>query len=74
MESKVFTVTSDGTTLKCIDAKTGNQFNTLRLNGTLVSGPIVTGDRVTVVIRQGNTNFGKVFKLPSFLLTSTFRG
>ena len=74
MSNKMFTVTSDGTSLKCIDANTGNQYNTLRLVGTLISGPIVTGDRATVVIRQGNTNYGKVFKLPSFLLTSTFRG
>lgn len=71
---KLYTVISDGTVLKCIDAITGTQFNTYRLNGTLVSGPIVTGDRVTIVVRKSNTNFGQVLKLPSFMLTSTFRG
>jgi len=73
-DNRLFTVTSDGTVLKCIDANTGTQHNTYRLNGTLISGPIVTGDRVTIVVRRGNTNFGQVLKLPSFMLTSTFRG
>lgn len=71
---KLYTVVSDGTVLRCIDAITGTQFNTYRLNGTLVSGPVVTGDRVTIVVRRSNTNFGQVLKLPSFMLTSTFRG
>jgi outer membrane protein assembly factor BamB len=71
---KLYTVVSDGTVLRCIDANTGTQFNTYRLNGTLVSGPVVTGDRVTIVVRRSNSNFGQVLKLPSFMLTSTFRG
>jgi hypothetical protein len=71
---KIFTVVSDGTSLRCIDALTGTQYNTYRYNGTLISGPIVTGDRATVVLRRSNTNFGEVLKLPSFMLTSTFRG
>jgi hypothetical protein len=73
-EEKNFTVVNDGTTLKCIDANTGTQYNTYRYNGTLISGPVVTGDRVTVVVRRSNSNFGEVLKLPSFMLTSTFRG
>jgi hypothetical protein len=71
---KIFTVVGDGTSLRCIDALTGTQYNVYRYNGTLVSGPIVTGDRATIVLRRGNTNFGEVLKLPSFMLTSTFRG
>lgn len=73
-DEKNFTVVSDGITLKCIDANTGTQYNTYRINGTLVSGPIVTGDRATIVVKRSNTNFGEVLKLPSFMLTSTFRG
>ncbi|NBO99002.1 MAG: hypothetical protein EBU90_02570 [Proteobacteria bacterium] len=71
---KIYTVIASGNTLKCVDAATGMQHNTHRFDGTIVSGPIVTGDRVTVVIRRGDTNYGIVFKLPSFLQTSTFRG
>lgn len=72
--SKVYTVTSTSNALKCIDAMTGNLINMYRFTGTLVSGPIVTGDRVTIVVRRGTTNTGIVLKLPSLLQTSTFRG
>lgn len=71
---KNYTVIASGNTLKCVDANTGMQHNTYRFDGILVSGPIVTGDRATVVIRRGNTNYGIVLKLPSFMQTSTFRG
>ena len=71
---KNFTVTSTNDTLRCIDAFTGTQYNTYRISGTLVSGPVVTGDRVTIVVKKGNTNFGIVLKLPTFMQTSTFRG
>jgi len=63
---------NDGQSLKCIDAGTGLLHNTYRYNGMLVSGPIVTGDRCTIVVRRGSTNYGIVLRLPSFLLTSTF--
>lgn len=72
MQDKLFTVVADGDVLKCIDAMTGIQHNTYRIRGTLVSGPIVTGDRVSFVIRRGNTNYGEVLKLPSMMVTSTF--
>ena len=71
---KNFTVTSTNNSLRCIDANTGTQYNEYRFSGMLVSGPIVTGDRATIVIRRGNTNLGIVLKLPTFVLTSTFRG
>lgn len=71
---KNFTVTSTNNTLRCVDAFTGTQYNTYRINGTLVSGPVVTGDRVTIVIKRGSTNYGIVLKLPTFMQTSTFRG
>lgn len=66
------TIGNDGQSLKCIDASTGLMHNTYRYNGILTSGPIVTGDRCTIVVRRGGTNYGIVLKLPSFLLTSTF--
>lgn len=74
-QDRMFTVApgSDGQSLKCIDASTGVIHNTYRFSGTLVSGPVVTSDRVTIVIRRGNTNIGNVLALPSFLLTSTFQ-
>lgn len=74
MQPKIFTVTSTGNSLRCIDASTGMQFNQYRFSGTLVSGPVVTGDRVTIVVKKGNINTGTVLKLPTFIVTSTFRG
>ena len=72
---KNYTVTITGNDgLKCIDANTGVLQNSMRFVGTLISGPIVTGDRVTIVVKKGNTNFGYVYKLPNFLLATTFRG
>lgn len=75
MPEKIFTVTigSDNQSLKCIDASTGIMHNTYRFVGSIVSGPVVTGDRVTIVLRRGNTNHGEVLKIPSFMLTSTFQ-
>lgn len=70
---KNFTVVGSNNSLKCIDAFTGTQYNTYHINGTLVSGPVVTGDRVTIVVRRGDTNHGIVLKLPSFMQTSVFR-
>lgn len=71
----LFTVApgADNQSLKCIDANTGVVHNSYRFVGTLVTGPVVTGNRVTIVIRSGNTNIGHVLALPSFLLTSTFQ-
>lgn len=75
MTPKNYTVTLSGPNgLKCIDANTGVLQNSMRFVGDLISGPVVTGDRVTIVIKKGNTNFGYVYKLPNFLLSTTFRG
>lgn len=72
---KIFTVSigTDNQSLRCIDAATGIMHNTYRFVGTLVSGPVVTGDRVTIVVRRGNTNHGIVLNLPNLLVTSTFQ-
>jgi len=71
--TKTYTVIHSGNMLRCIDAITGNLVNTYRYDGMLVSGPIVTGDRVTIVVKKGNTSSGYVLKMPSLLRTSTFR-
>jgi len=71
---KNFTVTGSNNVLRCVDAFTGTQYNSYRINGTLISGPVVTGDRVTIVVKRGTTNTGIVLKLPTFMQTSTFRG
>ena len=70
----MYTVVADGKTLRCIDAESGVPVNTYTVNGDIVSGPIVTGDRATVVIRKGGINQGLVFKIPTLYVVSTFKG
>jgi sRNA-binding regulator protein Hfq len=70
----MYTVVADGKTLRCIDAESGVPVNTYTVNGDIVSGPIVTGDRATVVVRKGGINQGLVFKIPTLYVVSTFKG
>jgi len=71
-EPIIYAVVDNGTELRCIDARTGMLKNVYRYDGVLASGPIVTGDRATVVIKKINTNTGMVFILPNFTLSATF--
>ena len=71
---KIYTVVASGRTLRCIDAESGVPVNTHTVDGDVVSGPIVTGDRATVVISKGGINQGLVFKIPALYVVSTFRG
>ena len=73
-KQRMYTVVADGKTLRCIDAESGVPVNTYTVNGDIVSGPIVTGDRATVVIRKGGINQGLVFKIPTLYVVSTFKG
>jgi sRNA-binding regulator protein Hfq len=70
----MYTVVADGKTLRCIDAESGVPVNTYTVNGDITSGPIVTGDRATVVVRKGGINQGLVFKIPTLYVVSTFKG
>jgi len=73
-KQRMYTVVADGKTLRCIDAESGVPVNTYTVNGDVVSGPIVTGDRATVVVRKGGINQGLVFKIPTLYVVSTFKG
>ena len=73
-KQRIYTVVADGKILRCVDAESGVPVNTHTVNGDIISGPIVTGDRATIVVRKGNINQGFVFKIPSLYVVSTFRG
>lgn len=68
----IYTVILDGDILKCIDTSTGMTAGSINMVGTMNSGPIVTGDRCTVVIKDYTGTHGKVYKLPSFNIVTTF--
>ena len=72
MENIVYSVIIDGELLKCIDTANGTVLGTTNLIGSIVSGPIVTGDRCTMVFGSYMGNQGRVFKLPSFNVVTTF--
>jgi hypothetical protein len=69
---KIYTVVQDGDKLKCYDTQNGSIQGMLTYNGTVVNGPVVTGDRVTVVFDTPTGKMGKVYTLPSFSQVTTF--
>jgi hypothetical protein len=72
VENVIYTVIPDGELLKCVDTSNGAILGSINIVGDIVSGPIVTGDRCTVIINNYMGVQGKVFKLPSFNVVTTF--
>jgi len=58
--------------LSCIDTSTGSTVGTFSFNGTVKSGPIVTGDRCVVIFNTPSGAKGKIMKLPNFTTITTF--
>jgi len=72
MSDKVYTVIPDGDKLKCYDTQTGSLVGTFNFCGDIVNGPIVTGDRVTMVFKTASGKMGRILSLPNFNTVSTF--
>lgn len=72
MLNKVYTVVPDGDKLKCYETQSGSIAGYYSFEGELLNGPIVTGDRVTVVIKTVSGKTGRIFSLPSFGSISSF--
>jgi hypothetical protein len=72
VENMIYTVILDGEILKCIDTSSGMTMGTINITGELASGPIVTGNRCTVILKNYMGTQGKVYKLPSFDVVTTF--
>ena len=70
---KVYSVTlGNPGKLNIIDASTGRIVNLIMYNGELINGPIVVGDKCTLVALQGNIRKGHIFKLPTGRLSQTY--
>lgn len=69
---KVYTCVVDGDKVKCFDTQNGSLQGALTFSGEVLNGPIVTGDRVTIVFNTPTGKMGKIFTLPSFNQVSTF--
>lgn len=72
MENIIYAVILDGELLKCVDTSNGAILGSINIVGNIVSGPIVTGDRCTLIVNNYMGIQGKVFKLPSFNVVTTF--
>jgi len=58
--------------LSCINTSTGSTVGTLSYDGTVSSGPIVTGDRCVTVFKTPTGLRGRIMKLPNFTTITTF--
>lgn len=72
MQNVAYAVIVDGENLKCIDTSNGFSLATINILGKVVSGPIVTSDRCTVVFDNYMGRKGKIYKLPSFSVVASF--
>lgn len=68
----IYTVIVDGQNLKCIDTSNGSTLGGTNIVGEVVSGPIVTDDRCTVVFKNHMGRKGIIYKLPNFSTVSGF--
>jgi hypothetical protein len=69
---KIYTVVVDGDKLKCYDTMSGSIQGMYTFNGSVLNGPIVTSDRVTVVFDTPTGKTGKVYSLPGFNQITSF--
>jgi hypothetical protein len=65
MQSFYTVVHSGKNVINIIDLRKNAIINRISFQGTLINGPIVVGDRCTIVTKVGNSQRGLVIKLPS---------
>ena len=69
---KIYAVVVDGERLKCFDTSSGGTEGVYAFSGTVCNGPVVTGDRATVVFETAAGKVAKVFGLPAFNQITAF--
>tara|TARA_A100001011_G_C13978959_1_gene702472 strand:+ start:494 stop:724 length:231 start_codon:yes stop_codon:yes gene_type:complete len=70
----VYSVTlSNQNRLNIIDAVSGRILNNIQFTGTLINGPVVVGDKCTLVVDNNGKRKGHVHQLPTGRLTQTFQ-
>lgn len=64
--NKIYTVVQQGPShFNIIDATTGSFAGRIMPQGEVVSGPVVVGDRCTIVVKIGSgTKYGTIYSLP----------
>jgi hypothetical protein len=66
-------VHSGNNVVNIIDLRKNAIINRVRIQGTLINGPIVVGDRCSVVYQDGSKRVGLVIKLPSGSIIDRFQ-
>ena len=51
--------------LSIIDLRKNSIINRVTFTGTLTNGPVVVGDRCTIMTKRGNNLTGLIFRIPS---------
>ena len=72
--SKIFSVTlGSDKRLNIIDVVSGRIMNNIQITGRLINGPIVVGDKCTIVTDNNGNRRGYVHDLPSGRLSQTYQ-
>lgn len=70
----MYTATTTGQFIKIIDAKTGTTKKQVRFAGTLLQGPVVTQNELSITVRVNPTvTYALVYSLPSGVLRKKIR-
>ena len=72
MASYYTAVPSGKNIINIIDLRKNAIINRVSVQGSITNGPIVVGDRCTVISKSGNTSRGIVIKLPSGSIIDRF--
>ena len=72
-QTRVYSISlGSGGNLNVIDATSGIVLNTISVNGDIVNGPIVVGDKCTLVTTNGVTKTGYIYKIPQGTIYQTY--
>ena len=58
--------------LSIIDLRKNSIINRVTFPGTLTNGPVVVGDRCTIMTKRGSSLLGLIFKIPSGSIVDLF--
>ena len=75
MSEKIYTVAvAGGNKMNVVDASNGTIATSFTFPGTLVTGPVVAGDKCTYVVRlTNNEQKGFIRKLPHGVVVASFK-
>lgn len=58
--------------LSIVDLRKNSVINRVTFSGTLTNGPVVVGDRCTIITKTGSGSRGIIFRIPSGAVVDRF--